>query len=289
MSENGKLAEAAFASREALAIKEEIVDVGRKLWLRQFVDGNGGNITCRLGDDWVICTPTLMSKGDLTPGDLCMVDLDGNQVAGVQTRSSEVMLHLEIFKAVPEARAVVHCHPPHATAYAVAGVVPPTCMLAEHEVFVGPVAFVPYETPGTVEFAKAVLPYVKDHNTILLANHGLVCWADTVTHAEWYTEVMDTTCRVLILAAHLGTVPAQIPARQMGGLLALKERLGMPDARLTTEGRPRCDSPQPPFGITAAATHTGGASLAPAPAIDQEALVQAVTERVLEALRKDAK
>ena len=194
-------AEAAFRSREALAIKEEIVRVGRKLWERQFVDGNGGNITCRLTDDWVICTPTLVSKGDLTVDDMCLVDLDGNQLAGTRGRSSEIFLHLEIFKAVAEAQAVIHCHPPHATAYAVAGVVPPTCMIAEHEVFIGPVALVPYETPGTMECARAVVPYVKDHNTILLANHGLVCWADTITHAEWYAEVMDTTCRILILAS----------------------------------------------------------------------------------------
>ena len=280
--------EAIFHSPEARAIKDEIIAVGHKLWLRQYVDGNGGNITCRLGDQWVICTPTLMSKGDLTRDDLCMVDLDGNQVAGVQARSSELLLHLEIFKAVPEARAVVHCHPPHATAFSLAGVVPPTSMLAEHEVFVGPVAFVPYETPGTGEFARSVLPWVNDHNTILLANHGLVCWADSVTHAEWYTEVMDTTCRVLILASHLGTMPAQIPAEKIEGLLSLKQKLGMPDARFSERPEPRLDAPLPPLGIAAAATATGGTPPVPA-GIDQEALVQAIVERVLAALKEDGR
>ena len=207
-------AERAFRSREALAIKEEIVRVGRKLWERQFVDGNGGNISCRLTDDWIVCTPTLLSKGDMTIDDMCLVDLDGNQLAGTRKRSSEVFLHLEIYKAVPQATSVLHCHPPHATAYAVAGVVPPTCMISEHEVFIGPVALVPYETPGTMECARAVVPYVKNHNTVLLANHGLVCWADTITHAEWYAEVMDTTCRILILASHLGVEPDPDSVRQ---------------------------------------------------------------------------
>jgi L-fuculose-phosphate aldolase len=230
-SANWKTPGEAFASDEAMRLKQEIVDVGRKLWLRQYVDGNGGNISCRLTDEWVLCTPTLVSKGDMRVEDLCLVDLQGNQVAGTGRRSSEILLHLAILRTVPDARSVVHCHPPHATAYALAGVVPPERMLAEHEVFVGPVAFLPYETPGTQACADAVIPFAKEHNTILMANHGLVAWADSVTHAEWYVEVMDTTCRVLILAGQLGKPPEQIPIERIGGLLALKRRLGMPDAR----------------------------------------------------------
>ena len=224
-------AERAFRSRRALALKEEIVRTGRKLWERQYVDGNGGNITGRLTDEWVISTPTMLSKADLTVDDLCLVDLDGNHLAGRRTCSSEILLHLAIFKTLAGARSVIHCHPPHATTYALVHKVPPVAMLAEHEVFVGPVAFVPYDTPGTQAFADAVLPYVKDHNTILLSNHGLVCWADTVTHACWYVEVMDTTCRILILASQLGEAPVPIPAGKIGDLLAMKKGLGLPDAR----------------------------------------------------------
>lgn len=281
---DARRAEAAFRSREALAIKEEIVRVGRKLWERQFVDGNGGNISCRLTNDWIICTPTLMSKRDMTVDDMCLVDLNGNQLAGTRKRSSEVFLHLEIFKAVPEATAVLHCHPPHATAYAVAGVVPPTCMISEHEVFIGPVVLVPYETPGTMECARAVVPYVRDHNTILLANHGLVCWADTITHAEWYAEVMDTTCRILILASHLGVPPTQIPSGKIGDLLAIKQKLGMPDARFTRPACPRCDLPKPPAGITTAPAQAAGSCATGVDRIEREGLIQAVTEAVLAAL-----
>jgi L-fuculose-phosphate aldolase len=280
-------AEAAFRSSEAAALKAEIVNAAHKLWLRQYVDGNGGNITARLGDEWVLCTPTLMSKGDLQPDDLCLVDLQGNQVAGVRKRSSEVLLHLEIYKAVAAARAVLHCHPPHATAYAVTGQVPPTCMISEHEVFVGPVQLVRYETPGTAEFARTIVPYVKNHNTILLANHGLVTWADTVTHAEWYTEVMDTTCRILILASHLGHPPNQIPASKIGDLLAIKQGLGMPDARFDCQGCSRCDVPKGPVGITAAPSPEPQSCGVP-PALDREALIKAVTDRVLEALKTKA-
>ena len=279
-------AEAAFRSREAQAIKDEIVRVGRKLWERQFVDGNGGNISCRLSDEWVVCTPTLMSKADMTVDDMCLVDLEGTQLAGTRRRSSEVLLHLEIYKAVPQATSVLHCHPPHATAYALAGVVPPTCMISEHEVFIGPVALTPYETPGTVECARAVVPYVRDHNTVLMANHGLVCWADTITHAEWYAEVMDTTCRILILASHLGVPPTQIPSGKISDLLAIKQKMGMPDVRLSRPDCQRCDLPRPPAGITTAPVAAPSPQGAGGSRLDRDAVVRAVTEKVLAELAR---
>ena len=223
-----------FASPEAKATKSEICAVGRKLWLRQYVDGNGGNISYRIGSDAVLCTPTLMSKYDMTPEDLCMTDMDGVQVAGSKPRTSELLMHLEIYKAVPEAKAVVHCHPPHATAYAITGRVPPNFVLPEFEVVVGKVAISPYETPGTKAFAETVLPYVKQHNTVLLSNHGVVCWADTVTHAEWCVEVLDSYCWTLMLAAQMGAPISHISEEHASDLLAIKKKLGLPDSRFAS-------------------------------------------------------
>ncbi len=137
-----------FTTPEAEAVKKEICAVGRKLWHRSFVDGNGGNISYRIGPNEVICTPTLVSKFDLNPEDLCMVDLEGNQIAGTKPRTSEIFLHLEIYKAVPEAKACVHCHPPHATAYAITGRVPPNRLIPEFEVFIGKVAVVALRNAG---------------------------------------------------------------------------------------------------------------------------------------------
>ncbi len=147
-----------FDTPEAEAIKKEICAVGRKLWMRQFVDGNGGNISYRIGPNEVICTPTLVSKFDLTPEDLCMVDLEGNQIAGTKPRTSEIFLHLEIYKAVPEAKSCVHCHPPHATAYAITGHVPPNMVIPEFEVFVGKVAISPYKTPAPLSSRRPLFP-----------------------------------------------------------------------------------------------------------------------------------
>jgi L-fuculose-phosphate aldolase len=225
----------AASSFEASALRAEIIAVGRKLWQRQYVDGNGGNISARLGSKYLLCTPTMMSKRDLEPADICLSDLDGNILAGDRMRTSEILLHLEIYKANPHARAVVHCHPPHATAFAITGSAPPNGYIAEYEFFIGPAAVAPYETPGTQAFAETVLPFVHDHNTILLANHGMVCWSDTVTHAEWLVEILDTYCRTWVIAQQIGRPLKAIPDEKLVEVLALKRRAGLPDARL--EGR----------------------------------------------------
>jgi L-fuculose-phosphate aldolase len=221
------------ASFEATALRAEIIHVGRKLWQRQYVDGNGGNISVRIGESYVLCTPTLLSKGDLVPADICLADLDGNILAGDRSRTSELLLHLEIYKANPKARAVVHCHPPYATAYAITGTIPPNGLIPEYEVFVGPAAVAPYETPGTQAFAETVLPFVEKHNTILLQNHGIVCWSDTVTHAEYLAEIIDTYCKTYLIAKQIGVPLTTIPEEKIQEILALKRRMGLPDARLT--------------------------------------------------------
>ena len=274
-----------FHTPEAEAVKKEICAIGRKLWMRQFVDGNGGNISYRIGPNEVICTPTLVSKFDLTPEDLSMVDLEGNQIAGTKPRTSEILLHLEIFKAQPEAKACVHCHPPHATAYAITGRVPPNLFIPEFEVFVGKVAISPYETPGTPAFAQTVLPYVKDHNTVLLANHGIICWADSVTHAEWYAEVLETYCWTLLIASQLGVPLAQISEQKGADLLAIKKRLGLPDVRFDTSHMKECQlsdlEASTPIAMTPGANECRPAGVANA---ELDALVASVTDAVMSAI-----
>jgi L-fuculose-phosphate aldolase len=219
-------------SVEAEALRAEILLVGRKLWERQYVDGNGGNISVRLGEKYVLCTPTMMSKRDLEPADICLSDLEGNILAGGRLRTSELLLHLEIYKANPRARAVVHCHPPYATAFAMTGTAPPIGLISEYETSIGPAAVAPYETPGTKAFAETVLPFVQDHNTILLSNHGIVCWSDTVTHAEWLVETFDTYCKTYLIAQQIGKPLQYIPEGKIAEILAIKQRLGYPDARM---------------------------------------------------------
>jgi L-fuculose-phosphate aldolase len=222
-------------SKEAQSLRAEIIRVGRKLWERQFVEGNGGNISVRLGSRYVLCTPTLLSKGDLEPDDICLSDLEGKIVAGCRSCTSELLLHLEIYKANPLARAIVHCHPPYSTAFALTGTVPPNGLISEYELFIGPAAAAPYETPGTQAFAETVLPYVQDHNTILLANHGIVCWSDTATHAEWLVEVLESACKTYLIAKQIGQPLRLIPDSKIQEILALKQRMGLPDARFASQ------------------------------------------------------
>jgi L-fuculose-phosphate aldolase len=221
-----------FNSAEADLMRAEIIRVGQKLWQRQYVDGNGGNISARLGAEFVLCTPTMLSKADLEPDDICLSDLNGKILAGDRTLTSELLLHLEIYKANPNARAVVHCHPPYATAFAMAGVIPPNGLIPEYEVFIGPAAVAPYETPGTQAFAETVLPFVHEHNTILLKNHGVVCWSDTVTHAEWLSEIIDTYCKTYLIAKQIGEPLGVIPEDKIDDILRRKQWMGLPDARM---------------------------------------------------------
>jgi L-fuculose-phosphate aldolase len=224
---------AASASPEAHALCAEIIAVGRKLWERQYVDGNGGNISARLGERYLLCTPTMMCKRDMEPDDICLSDMDGKILVGSRLRTSELLLHLEIYKGNPHARAVVHCHPPYATAFAMSGTLPPIGLISEYETSIGPAAVAPYETPGTQAFAETVRPFVRDHNTILLSNHGIVCWADTVSHAEWLVETFDTYCHTFLIAQQIGRPLAYLPANKIQEILEIKRRIGLPDARMT--------------------------------------------------------
>lgn len=217
---------------EAEGLREEIILVGRKLWERQYVDGNGGNISVRLGEKYLLCTPTMMSKRDMLPADICLSDLDGNILAGDRMRTSEVLLHLAIYKANSNARAIVHCHPPHSTAFAMTGTLPPIGLISEYETSIGPAAIAPYETPGTQAFAETVVPFVHEHNTILLSNHGIVCWSDTVSHAEWLVETFENYCKTYLIAQHIGRPLNFLPDNKIDELLLVKRRMGMPDARM---------------------------------------------------------
>ena len=221
-----------FNSPAVHELKEQICDVGRRLWQRAYVDGNGGNLSIRLTEDVVLCTPTLVSKGFMKPEDLCLVDLDGNQLAGVKNRTSEILMHLSIMKAQPKARAVSHAHPPYATGFAVAGVQPPTCMIPEIEVFIGRVPIAPYETPGTPEMGLKVAELVDKHNTVLMENHGVVSWSNTIEDAYFKMEIVEAYCRTVLVTTQLGVQPKQFSPKHLKDLLDIKQKLGVPDPRI---------------------------------------------------------
>ena len=211
-------------------LKEQMCDIGRRIWIKGFCAGNEGNHSYRLSETRVLCTPTGISKGDLKPEDICTVDLEGKQIAGTKKRTSEIQLHLAIYNARPDVRAVIHSHPPHATAFAVAGVDLPTCIHPEAEVFLGAVKTAQYVTPGDQRLGDSILPFVKDSNTILLQSHGVVTYGDDLRRAYYQLEIVDAYARILILAKQVGSI-RPLEAQEMKELLVLKERFGMTDSR----------------------------------------------------------
>ncbi|MDZ4658395.1 MAG: class II aldolase/adducin family protein [Bythopirellula sp.] len=206
-------------------IKADICAIGRRMWQRGLVAGSDGNISVRLNDEQVLCTPTMCSKGFMQPADICLLELSGEQVAGEKRRSSEVLLHLEILKARPDVMSVVHCHPPHATAFAITGRSVPMGAMAEADVLLGDVPIVPYETPGTAAFAQKILPFVHDSNACLLANHGAVTFGPSLEQAYNLMEVLDAYCRIVLLSEQLGSVRTLAPEHR-GALVKIRTRGG---------------------------------------------------------------
>lgn len=216
--------------RDADDLKRQMCDIGKRIYNKGFAAANEGNISARLDKSHVLCTPTLHCKGFMTPDDICTVDMNGKQVAGKLKRTSEVMLHLEIYKKRAEVDSVVHCHPPHATAFAVAREPIPTCVLPEPDIFLGEVPIAPYETPGGKDFAKTILPFVDRTSIIVLANHGTVSYEQGLEKAYWLTEILDAYCRILILARQLGNVE-YVSLLKGQELLQMRKDWGFDDPR----------------------------------------------------------
>lgn len=263
-----------FYSQEIQELKQRICQIGERIWSKGYVDGNGGNITVRVGDNLVLCTPTLISKGFMTVDDICMVDLDGNQVAGTRPRTSEVNTHLGIMKAEPKAKSCVHAHPVYATAFAVAGVVPPACLIPEPEVFLGEIGLAGYQTPGTAENAKEVGALAKRHQSILMQNHGVICWGNDVEDAYWKMENTDAFCQTVSISMQLGGPKSYSPDK-LKDLITIRKKLGMPDHRLEElKECELCDAGE--FTV-----NTGSAEPpAPTSPVD-EALVQRITDQIM--------
>ena len=206
-------------------LKTEICEIGRRMWQRGLIAGSDGNFSVRLNEGQILCTPTMCSKGFMEPANICLVNMQGEQEAGEKRRSSEVLLHLEILKARPDVMSVVHCHPPHATAFAITGREVPMGAMAEADVFLGEVPIVPYETPGTAAFALNILPFVNDSNACLLANHGAVTYGPSLEQAYNLMEVLDAYCRILLLSEQLGPVRSLLPEHR-GVLAEIRQRSG---------------------------------------------------------------
>jgi len=257
-------------------IKQDIIEAGRRLYEKGYVVSNDGNISARLSEDRIIATPTGLCKGTLSPDDLCICDMDGNKVSGKLNPSSEVGMHIFLYRERPDIQAVVHAHPPTATGFSVAGIPLTDCVLPEVVITLGSVPIAGYGTPGGTEISEPIRKYVQDYDAYLLENHGATSVGSCVMNAYFKMETMEHFARILFVARQLGGVNV-LDAEQVDKLVRIRERLGLrgPSPACDIQGVPTAQSKpeapaQPP---------------APAPKSDQT-LIDAITRQVIAELEK---
>jgi len=184
--------------------REEIVRYGRMLHEKGFVAAMDGNLSIRLKQDRILVTPTGLSKGSMRPADLVIVDLEGKQVAGRRNVTSEIGMHLMIYRTRPDVKAIVHAHPPTATGFAAAGIALTEPLVCEVVMGLGCIPLARYGTPGTAELAQSLEPYVPKYDAILMSNHGVVAYGDTIEHAYMKMETVEHFAQISLVTHMLG-------------------------------------------------------------------------------------
>ena len=185
-------------------LRADIVEAGRRLYARGFVASNDGNISARIDEQRLMTTPKSVSKGFMTPDMMVVVDYEGKKLAGDRDPSSELPMHLEIYRNRPDVSAVVHSHPPLATGFAVAGIPLTRAVLAEVITTLGSIPIAEYGTPSTAELPEAVRKYIKAHDGMLLANHGAVTCGRSVMDAYYKMETIEHFAKISLVARLLG-------------------------------------------------------------------------------------
>ncbi|HVF48015.1 MAG TPA: class II aldolase/adducin family protein [Pyrinomonadaceae bacterium] len=201
-----------------------IVEIGKLLYERSYVVSSDGNLSIRLSEDRVLATPTMTCKGRMSEDDLAVTDMDGGPISDKRA-SSELAMHLLIYKMRPDIKAVCHAHPPHGTAFAVAGLAIDKPILSEVILTLGCVPLTGYGTPSTDELTDAMKPYVAHHNALLMANHGAVAYGDDLWQAFDRLETLEHTARIAILAKALGGAN-DLPPAAIEKLIQIREKAG---------------------------------------------------------------
>lgn len=243
--------------------RKEIVEIGRRCYDRGFVAATDGNMSCRVGDNLIAATPAGFCKGMLAVDDIVVLDRAGRRVEGHREASSEILLHLEIYKERPDVNGIVHAHPPVATGFAVARMPLAECVLPEVITTLGNVPLAPYATPSTTEVPESIKPKLRDHNAFLLANHGTVTLGATLQEAYFTLEKVEQFARVMLVARQLGRVSV-LTAEDVAKLTTV------------TPGKAPLDIPC----ATCEAPGTEGA-------VCDDAAIQEAVRRVLERLRDE--
>ena len=207
-------------------LKEQIVEIGRRVYANGYVAAMDGNISARLDDQRIVTTPTMICKGRMTPEALVLVDNQGNKLRPEErSPSSEFAMHREIYRLRPDIRAVVHAHPPFGTGFAVANVALDKPLLSEVILTLGCIPLTAYGTPSTKELSESLIPYIPHHDALLLANHGAVAYGSDLESAYGKMETLEHFAKISLIARLVGK-PQELPAAAIEKLLDVRERAG---------------------------------------------------------------
>jgi len=283
------------------ALREEMCEIGRRIWQREYVAANDGNISVLLNEDEILATPTGVSKGYLTPDMLVVIDRQGNRLRGHMNPSSELKMHRAFYDARPDVRAVCHAHPIVATGFAVAGLSLDRCTLPEVVITLGSVPLAKYGVPGSDELTQDIMDnYVADHDAFLLANHGVVTIGQSLMNAYYKMETVEHFAKITLVARQIGNENVFSPERAQE-LIDARARYGViagSGCRIEPkEKNPKVSyAPEVPMSGFGAAAYAGDATAAPPNGkaaqeieIDETELhdlVREVTRRVLSGLQK---
>lgn len=204
-------------------LREEICRIGKLIHQCGMVAATDGNISVRLDNDRVLATATAMSKGMMEPQDLVIVGMDGRKIAGERNVSSEIAMHLLIYSLRPDVGAVVHAHPPTATGFAAAGRPLNEALVSEIVLSLGSVPLAKYGTPGTPELSQALAPLIPHFDAILMANHGVVAYAEDVLRAYMKMETVEHFAKITLVAHQLGS-PELLTRQQVEKLVEMRRK-----------------------------------------------------------------
>jgi L-fuculose-phosphate aldolase len=213
--------------------KKAILDVGRRMYNRGFVASNDGNISVQVSPNTIWTTPTGVSKGFMTEEMLVKMNLDGNIIEGSWKPSSEIKMHLRVYKENPKLHAVTHAHPPMATCFAVAGRSLDSAILTEAILSLGTIHIARYATPGTNEVPDSIATYVNQYNGVLLANHGALTWGDDIYQSYYRLESMENYAKILMYTEYIIGKQNYLSKAQVEQLLEIRKSMGV-----TTGGLP---------------------------------------------------
>jgi L-fuculose-phosphate aldolase len=208
----------------AYEVRQEIVRVGKSLYDKGFIAASDGNISVRLDERRVLATPTCMCKGMMSAEDLVVIDMQGRRLEGFRDVSSEIGMHLMIYSARPDVNAIVHAHPVTATGFASAGIALDTPLVSEVVLALGAVPLAEYATPGTQALVSSLEPLVPEHNAILMANHGVVAYAEDLVTAYMNMETVEHFAKIALTTRLLGK-ERPLNVQQVEELLDIRKKL----------------------------------------------------------------